>query len=524
MIPRITTSAGWWPLLWLLWLWLSPLTSIVTAFSIRIDSPMTATKQAPQELSVRRTSALHMVLSMDPTTTTTPPTTTTLPPILVQNETLLAPLLEDYVEDYDEEEDEEEEEEEINLHDMPWQVADYDAEAIAVALASGATALEAWLTAGGDDRCLLTNGGKNKYHIAPRPVSPRAIVRGSCTCNAPTPAAYAAAQALYNRWQRRVVGSASRDASRALHEALAETMEEQRQRLAASLQVPPGTHIALVPSGSDAEYLPLAMARTLRPDARSIFNVVTQSKEIGTGSSPAAGGQYFSTHAPLMGALQHSPQTTNTQSQTWLTGFEPSRPECPEIHTCSIPARQPCGTPLDTARVTSETIDDFLHSSNDKDQDDKDDSVVTIVHGVFGGKTGLRDAVLPGSTFAWNDNGKPVLTSLGVVDACQGRFSVDELQSWLDQDSVVLFTASKFYQAPPCKCCCCSNDLGSSRDCETTVGKRPWFSLSHTYILYTSLFPCLLLLLLLLLLFMCGDMCGPQTFSTATTILQFVAP
>jgi hypothetical protein len=40
-------------------------------------------------------------------------------------------------------------------------------------------------------------------------------------------------------------------------------------------------------------------------------------------------------------------------------------------------------------------------------------------------------------------------TSLGVVDACQGRFSLDELHSWLEQDSIVLFTGSKFYQAPP---------------------------------------------------------------------------
>ena len=39
--------------------------------------------------------------------------------------------------------------------------------------------------------------------------------------------------------------------------------------------------------------------------------------------------------------------------------------------------------------------------------------------------------------------------SLGVVDACQGRFSLEELHQWLGQDSLVLFTASKFYQAPP---------------------------------------------------------------------------
>lgn len=40
--------------------------------------------------------------------------------------------------------------------------------------------------------------------------------------------------------------------------------------------------------------------------------------------------------------------------------------------------------------------------------------------------------------------------SLGVVDACQGRFSQEELHSWISQDSVALITGStKFYQAPP---------------------------------------------------------------------------
>jgi len=65
-----------------------------------------------------------------------------------------------------------------------------------------------------------------------------------------------------------------------------------------------------------------------------------------------------------------------------------------------------------------------------------------IVHGVFGGKTGVRDATMPPSL----DEGR---TSMGIVDACQGRFSLEEMSQWMEQDSVVLFTTSKFYQAPP---------------------------------------------------------------------------
>lgn len=70
------------------------------------------------------------------------------------------------------------------------------------------------------------------------------------------------------------------------------------------------------------------------------------------------------------------------------------------------------------------------------------DGIYPIVHGVFGGKTGMRDEKMPCSM----DGGEK---SMGVVDACQGRFSLDELHQWLRQDSVVLYTSSKFYQAPP---------------------------------------------------------------------------
>ena len=62
-----------------------------------------------------------------------------------------------------------------------------------------------------------------------------------------------------------------------------------------------------------------------------------------------------------------------------------------------------------------------------------------IIHGVFGGKTGHRCEVMPASL----EEGDK---TIGIVDACQGRFSNEELKEWLDQDSLVLFTTSKFYQ------------------------------------------------------------------------------
>jgi len=139
-------------------------------------------------------------------------------------------------------------------------------------------------------------------------------------------------------------------------------------------------------------------------------------REIGAGSAPAAAGKYFSTHAPLTGRLADDMKT--------LAGFE-------GVEGVEIVAREKDGSVIDASRE----MDDFIIHSISKGS-------YPIVHGVFGGKTGIRDNKMPASMEAGEK-------CLGVVDACQGRFSQNELKEWLEQDSLVLFTGSKFYQAPP---------------------------------------------------------------------------
>ena len=130
-------------------------------------------------------------------------------------------------------------------------------------------------------------------------------------------------------------------------------------------------------------------------------------------SAPDAVGEYFSTHVPLLGRV---PSGTKK-----LDGFG-------TIAGVAIPARNDDGTAKDV-----EAEMEKFRAANDGDD------VFAIVHGVFGGKKGMRNQVMPKS----DDQ------QLGVVDACQGRFSQAELKSWLEQELLVLFTGSKFYQAPP---------------------------------------------------------------------------
>jgi asparagine synthase (glutamine-hydrolysing) len=283
-----------------------------------------------------------------------------------------------------------------------------DHEAYSSARASGYNDFEACLTCGGDDRSLIKEEtGTNKYHIRPQPVDPEHVFRGSCTGNPPTERGYNAAQKLFDK-------VADLDENK-LDAVIRDVFEDQRARLSKLLDLPEGVEIIICPSGSDAEYIPLAIARAFKGDAH-ITSGVTQLKEIGAGSAPASVGKYFSSHAPLVGALP--------DEMEYLAGFE-------GIDGVLISAREKDGSVVDA----SNEMDGFVartlaHGS------------YPIVHGVFGGKTGIRDSKMPASMEGGDK-------SLGIVDACQARFSLDELHQWLDQDSIVLFTASKFYQAPP---------------------------------------------------------------------------
>ena len=125
-----------------------------------------------------------------------------------------------------------------------------------------------------------------------------------------------------------------------LDAALSEVYENQRSRLATILKLPSDAEVILCPSGSDAEYLPVAIAKALQP-SKKIANGVTQLREIGAGSAPAAVGGYFSTHAPLVGELP--------EGLEYLSGFE-------GIDGEEISARHKDGSVVDAAAEMKEGV------------------------------------------------------------------------------------------------------------------------------------------------------------------------
>jgi hypothetical protein len=77
-------------------------------------------------------------------------------------------------------------------------------------------------------------------------------------------------------------------------------MHETREKLKEIYSMPEGTGVFLMPSGSDAEYIPLLIAQVLNK-GNKIVNIVTCNEEVGSGTLNAAGGKFFSSVEPIPG-------------------------------------------------------------------------------------------------------------------------------------------------------------------------------------------------------------------------------
>ena len=146
-----------------------------------------------------------------------------------------------------------------------------DEEPYTAAIDAGYDTFEACLTCGGDDRSLILETGANKYHIRPQPINPEHVFRGSCTGNPPTMRGYQAAKKLFATLP-------SLDDS-VLQQSLGPIIENQRARLFQILDLPDGAEIIFCPSGSDAEYIPIAIARAFHGNM-PISNGVVQVRYV----------------------------------------------------------------------------------------------------------------------------------------------------------------------------------------------------------------------------------------------------
>lgn len=271
------------------------------------------------------------------------------------------------------------------------------------------TEVSKYLIQGGDDRLHLDDSGVNKYYCAPRPLSSSVVIRGSCTCSAPTREGFAAAQKTLQALN---------------HNSFDDSMRDVRRRLSNLLRIDVAHDIVLHPSGSDAELIPLivASARAQRLGCPVVVNIVVAAGEVGSGTAPASGGRHFSAVAPSGGAVENG---------GILDGFPTS------TEVVQLKPRTRCG-------AFNEKFDVLVRQACDDAVTRLGDPFI-VLHAVDGSKTGLR---VPSKSLIEELCKRFDSRILVVLDACQGRSEPAELNWYVQRGAVALITASKFYGAP----------------------------------------------------------------------------
>jgi len=266
------------------------------------------------------------------------------------------------------------------------------------------------LASGGDSRVVLQPSGENAYYCPPLPCHGQ-IVRGSCTGSPPTETGVEAALGALR----------GLDAARArsdTHYAAAfdEAMEGVRARLGAALHLPADAGLVLMPSGTDAEFIPLAIAQQLYPGA-PVRSVLAAHGETGSGGLAACAATYFDALVPL---AEGEPR----EAGRLLDGFPP-------VEVRAIGARDANGAVVDAAAALPALQWEAPPAGVPEP--------VWVLRSVLGAKTGFSTVRLGVAAVGSS-------RVLEVLDLCQMRRPLGDFEAMARGGALLLLTGSKFFQ------------------------------------------------------------------------------
>lgn len=262
------------------------------------------------------------------------------------------------------------------------------------------------MTSGGDARIVLDpETGLNRYYSAPRPGD--AIAYASSTANDISAPAFARVEKVLAE-----LGAAPSP------ELYAARLEAMRARVRAAYGVPDNVCIVFAPSGTDLEYVALALVADRAP--AGTHAVLLGADEVGSGCIHSAHGLYFANETALGVA------TAPGEPVPGLGGVH--------VELVDIQVRDRMG------RVRpSQYIAERMFASIAAARAASRHSLVHIVHG---SKTGL---ILPSLA----DVDRLAADATLVVDACQARITSKAVNDYLARDAIVFVTGSKFMGGPP---------------------------------------------------------------------------
>lgn len=277
--------------------------------------------------------------------------------------------------------------------------------------------LEVLLVSGGDDRMTVSaRTGLNKYGCAPRIRD--AVPFGSCTASSPIQLGLEGARVYLDRL-RLAARSGGEEAVDREAEAL---LEETRHRLLAELELSESDiEVVFSPSGTDAEYMALALARG--GTTQAITNIVAGPSEVGGGTTYAAAGRCFNRFVPA--------------------GHE---------RTIGEPIDEELGASVRVRTIDLRTDEGLMRENETLDsvatrqvEETLADGSRVMLHVVAHSKTGAHAPSLECVETLRERFGDRVTV---MIDAAQGRLSRLGLRDALAKGYLVMFTGSKFYGGP----------------------------------------------------------------------------
>lgn len=271
----------------------------------------------------------------------------------------------------------------------------------------------ALMSQGGDDRITIDErSGLNSYGCAPSPMT--SIMYSSSTASSISSEAYRHVQAVHFRLRQQ-------RQSESAEQIYAAYLEQARRRLRGVFDLAQDIDIAFGPSGTDLEYLSLALSLRI---GKPVCNLVVEVDEVGSGCQFSQEGRYFAPRTALgKDVCKGDP----------LPGFDPGT-----IRTLTMKLRSDLG-PVQAAQdygdALEATIADVLEAGERP-----------LLHVIHRSKTGIVAPTLSGLDRLIDRFGQDIDI---VVDACQGRISPAAIESYLTRGAMLFVTGSKFFGGPP---------------------------------------------------------------------------
>jgi hypothetical protein len=270
------------------------------------------------------------------------------------------------------------------------------------------------MSAGGDDRITLDEqSGLNSYGCAPEPI--RAISYSSSTASSISAAAYAHAHSVHHGLREAVAAGATEA------EVYADALWAARRRIRATYGLGDDVDIAFGASGTDLEYLALAIAMQ---DGQPVTNIVVEVDEVGSGCLFSQAGQYFAARTAL---------GVDVEKGAHLAGMGAD-----SIDICTLKTRSETGPvvdPADYGRALIAACDRAIEEGRRP-----------LVHIIHRSKTGIITPSLDAIDALLAVHGDAVDL---VVDACQGRIAPPTIAAYLKRGASIYITGSKFIGGPP---------------------------------------------------------------------------